>query len=42
MKLNTLEKLIHVLETEENEVKVSEDICQAALLPLDKMLELAR
>ncbi len=41
MKLNTLENLLNVLETEENEVIVSEDVRQGALLPLDKMLELA-
>ena len=42
MKLNTLEKLLHVLETEENEVTVDGDKRASALSPLDKMLELAR
>ena len=42
MKLNTLEGLLHVLETEENEVLVNEALCKAALAPLDRMLELAR
>lgn len=42
MKRNTLEKLLHVLRTEENEVMVSEERSQAALMPLDRMLELAR
>ncbi len=41
MKLNTLENLLKVLETEENEVTIPEEIRQRALLPLDKMLELA-
>ncbi len=41
MKLNTLEKLIKVLETEENEVIVSKEIREQALIPLDKMLELS-
>ncbi len=41
MKLNTPEKLLRVLETEENEVILSDEICQRALLPLNKMLELA-
>ncbi len=41
MKLNTLENLLRVLETEENEVLLSDEISQRALLPLDKMLELA-
>lgn len=42
MKLNTLEKLLHVLKTEENEIKVSDELRESALIPLDKMLELAR
>lgn len=42
MKLNTLEKLLHVLQTEENEITVSEELRASALLPLDRMLELAR
>ncbi len=42
MKLNTLEKLLHVLQTEENEIKVDSDLRAAALVPLDRMLELAR
>ncbi len=42
MKLNTPEKILHVLRTEENEVTVSEEIRERALLPLDRMLELAR
>ena len=39
MKLNTLEKILHVLETEENEVSVSDELRPKALVPLDKMLE---
>ncbi len=42
MKLNTLENLLKVLETEENEVIVPEEVSRKALLPLDKMLELAK
>lgn len=42
MKLNTLEKLLHVLETEENEVTLDGAKRASALSPLDKMLELAR
>ncbi len=41
MKLNTLEKLLRVLETEENQVEISEEVRRRALLPLDRMLELA-
>ncbi len=42
MKLNTLEKVLHVLETGENEVKVSEETREKALIPLDRMLETAK
>ncbi|MBQ7291417.1 MAG: quinolinate synthase NadA [Clostridia bacterium] len=42
MKLNTLEKLLHALETESNEVKLDAKLSEAAIAPLDKMLELAR
>lgn len=42
MKKNTLERLLYVLETEENEITVTEELRAAALAPLDKMLELAR
>lgn len=41
MKKNTLEKVLNCLETEENEVNLSEEIIKRALLPLNKMLELA-
>ena len=41
MKLNTLDKLLRVLDTEENEVTVSEEVCRKALLPLVRMLEVA-
>ncbi len=41
MKLNTLDNLLKVLETEENEVVITDNICKRALLPLNKMLELA-
>lgn len=42
MKLNTLEKLLHVLQTEENEVLVDDALREASLVPLDRMLALAR
>ena len=42
MKLNTLDKLLHTLKTEENEIVVTDELREAALLPLDRMLELAR
>lgn len=42
MKKNTLEKVLNVLKTGENAVEVSETVRQRALLPLDKMLELAK
>ncbi len=42
MKLNTLERLLYVLETEENEITVSECVREKALTPLMRMLELAK
>ncbi len=42
MKLNTLENIIKVLETEDNEVKVNADVRECALLPLERMLELGK
>lgn len=42
MKLNTLEKLLFALQTEKNEITVSEEMRKGALAPLDRMLELAR
>mgnify|MGYP002516371970 CR=1 FL=1 len=42
MKLNTLENILSVLENENNEVKVSDELIEKALVPLDKMLELAK
>ncbi len=42
MKLNTLEKVLNVLETEENEIIISEDVRKQALIPLEKMLELGK
>ena len=42
MKLITPEKVLHVLKNEENEVFVSEEVREKALLPLDRMLELAK
>lgn len=42
MKLNTLEAVLSVLEKEDKEVVISEDIRHRALLPLERMLELAK
>ncbi len=42
MKLNTYEKLLHVLQTEENEITVSDELRESALVPLDRMLELSK
>ncbi len=42
MKLNTLERLLYVLETEENEINVSAETRQKALVPLERMLELCQ
>ena len=36
----TLEKIAHVLKTGENAVEIDEGLRRAALLPLEKMLEL--
>lgn len=42
MKLNTLDKLLYVLETEENAIEVDDNVRKKSLIPLDKMLELGR
>lgn len=42
MKLNTLERLLAVLQEESNEVHITENQRKQALIPLDKMLELAK
>lgn len=42
MKLNTPEKILKVLETGKNEVHVADMVRERALLPLDRMLELAK
>lgn len=42
MKLNTPEAILHVLETEENEVFISDEIREKALIPLERMLEMAK
>ena len=41
MKKNTLEKVLHVLQTGENEVQVSDSLRVNSKKPLEKMLELA-
>jgi len=42
MKLNTIESVLSVLKNEDNTVEISEDIRRKALIPLDRMLELAK
>lgn len=42
MKKISLEKIIHVLETGENEVSVDDELRQASNVPLNRMLELAK
>ena len=42
MKLNTPEKILQVLKTEENEVVLDENLCASAMRPLNRMLELAQ
>ena len=42
MKLITLEKILHVLKTGENEVHLSEMLKNESKKPLEKMLELAK
>ena len=42
MKRNSLEKICHVLKTEENTVEVSDEIRSGSLKPLNRMLELAK
>ena len=42
MKLNTLDKLLKVLETEENPIEVDEETRERAIVPLNRMLELAK
>ena len=42
MKLNTPEAVLHVLETGENEVELSEEVTAKALAPLERMLELGK
>lgn len=42
MKFVTLEKVLQVLEQETNEVTVSEELRKKALIPLERMMELAK
>lgn len=42
MKKNSLEKILHVLETGENEVQIREELREASVKPLERMLELAK
>ncbi len=42
MKKISLEKIVHVLETGENELHVSEEVRRRAYAPLERMLELAK
>lgn len=41
MKLNTLEKIIHCLETLQPQVEIPEDIAREAVKPIEKMLKLS-
>ncbi len=42
MKLNTLEKVLHVLKTGENAVEISDETRVKSLIPLNRMLEIAK
>lgn len=42
MKLNTLEEILSVLEKEDKVIEISEELRAKALIPLEKMLELAK
>ena len=42
MKLNTLKAILSVLQNEDKEVIVDSNVCESALKPLEKMLELAK
>ena len=42
MKLNTLESVLAVLEKEDKVITVDNDICEGALKPLERMLELGK
>lgn len=42
MKFNTVESVLSVLEKEDRVVEISEDVRRRALVPLDRMLELAK
>lgn len=41
MKLNTLEKIYHVLDTLSNSVELPEELIQKARLPLERMIQWA-
>lgn len=42
MKFVTLEKIYDVLKNETNQMQVSDEVCEAAMKPLERMLELAK
>ena len=42
MKTITLEKIVHVLKTGENDISVPEELVPASKLPLERMLELSK
>ena len=42
MKQNTLKRLLSVLENENDEIKISDEVQQRAVRPLERMLELAK
>lgn len=42
MKVNTAQAILETLEAENNEIILDDEICKKAIIPLNKMLELAR
>ena len=42
MKMTSLEDVLHVLETEENEIMVEENIAKRAVNCLNRMLEVSK
>lgn len=42
MKANTAQAILETLEAENNEILLDDEICKKAIIPLNKMLELAR
>ena len=42
MRLNTLEKIYNCLKYEAPEIKISEDLCERAVRPINKMLDISK